>query len=78
MHRIAIDPSTQRTNLEDEDRRPMGNSKTLCNWSGEQIAKKRKKLCELVESPRFVCKKCARVANQKKVLCSPDALTREP
>ena len=53
----------------------MGKSKTLCGWSSEQISKKRKKLLDLVESPRFVCKKCARVANQKKVLCEPNSLT---
>jgi hypothetical protein len=33
-----------------------------------------KKIVPLVNKPRFICKSCGRVANQKKNLCQPTAI----
>ncbi|ATD00867.1 hypothetical protein PSPO_b0923 [Pseudoalteromonas spongiae UST010723-006] len=46
-------------------------SKTLCEWKRKEIEQKLEKLAALVNTPRFVCKKCARCANDKKSLCKP-------
>lgn len=56
-------------------------AKTLCDWSKRDIEKKADKLYELVRDPKFICRKCARVASQYQVLCKPKrmpALSREP
>lgn len=44
--------------------------KRLCDWKKSQIIDKLDKYRELVLDPRFVCKDCGRVANQKKSLCN--------
>jgi hypothetical protein len=49
-------------------------AKTLCDWSKGDIKKRADKLFELVRQPRFLCCKCARVANTPKVLCKPRKL----
>jgi hypothetical protein len=49
-------------------------SKKLCEWGKSSIDKKREKLVEIVQAPHYLCKKCARVAGEKKHLCRPDAL----
>ena len=49
--------------------------KTLCNWDEKRIRNNIDKLRLIVDSPRFVCKNCARVANKKKYLCDPIRLT---
>ncbi|WP_234041954.1 hypothetical protein [Persicirhabdus sediminis] len=48
--------------------------KTFCKWSRKDIEKRFDLLAELVDEPRFVCKKCARSSNDKKLLCKPAAL----
>ena len=52
-------------------------AKTLCDWSKRDISKHPDKLLELVDPPRFFCRRCARVANIPKVLCKPSRLPRE-
>ena len=52
-------------------------AKTLCDWSKRDISKHADKLLELVDPPRFFCRKCARVANISKVLCKPSRLPRK-
>jgi hypothetical protein len=52
-------------------------AKTLCDWSKRDISKHADKLLELVDPPRFFCRKCARVANIPKVLCKPSRLPRK-
>nr|WP_086939226.1 hypothetical protein [Thaumasiovibrio occultus] len=44
--------------------------KTLCKWRRAEISDDIKVLRKLVKKPKFVCEKCARVANDKAVLCS--------
>lgn len=46
-------------------------ARTLCDWSKRDIEKKADKLYEIVRDPKFICRKCARVANQYEVLCKP-------
>ncbi len=52
-------------------------AKTLCDWSKRDLSKHADKLLELVDPPRFFCRKCARVANISKVLCKPSRLPKE-
>jgi hypothetical protein len=51
-----------------------GKGKTLCKWDERRIEKKFKKFRKIVGNPRFVCKRCGRVAANKKSLCKPLAL----
>jgi hypothetical protein len=50
--------------------------KTLCDWSKSEIEKRVEELLELVKEPAFYCRKCARVANNPKVLCKAAKLPR--
>jgi len=43
----------------------------------DKMCKMRKKIAALVRSPRYVCTKCARVANAKDALCRPTELPPE-
>ena len=45
--------------------------KTFCKWSSKDIEKKINLLAALTEEPRYACKKCARVTNNKKAVCKP-------
>jgi hypothetical protein len=45
--------------------------KMLCRMSRDEIEAHLDELTELVSPARHICKKCARVANKKKVLCKP-------
>lgn len=45
--------------------------KTLCDWKKSEILDNLEELFEIVETPEFICKKCARAANQEKSLCKP-------
>ena len=51
-------------------------AKTLCDWSKRDIRKHTDDLLALVSSPRFFCRRCARVANTPKVLCKPGKLPK--
>jgi hypothetical protein len=52
-------------------------AKTLCDWSKQDIVKQLADLHELVKDPAFYCRKCARVANNPKVLCKASKLPRK-
>jgi hypothetical protein len=43
--------------------------KKLCDWKKKHIRKRRAALEALIRDPRFLCQKCARVANDPRVLC---------
>ena len=46
----------------------------LCKWKEADISKKFDKFITIVSDPKFVCKKCGRVANKKKLLHKPVSL----
>ncbi len=48
--------------------------KMLCKWKKDDIEKKLDTLSDIVRNPKFVCKKCGRVADKKKWLHKPVAL----
>ena len=52
----------------------MAKLKTFCKWSSKDIEKRFDLLTDLVLDPTHVCKKCARVSNNKKALCKPAKL----
>jgi len=49
--------------------------KRLCKWKEEDIDKKFEKFSSIVKNPKFVCKKCGRVADDIKWLHKPTALS---
>ena len=42
--------------------------KPLCKWKEDDITKKFDKFSDIVGNPKFVCKKCGRVADKKKMV----------
>lgn len=44
---------------------------SLCDWSRSDILENLTELIDLVGRPNYVCRKCARVANEKVNLCKP-------
>jgi hypothetical protein len=56
----------------------MSKRKTLCDWQRKDIEKDVALLISLVSQPKYVCKKCARVANSEDVLCKSYKLKRRP
>jgi hypothetical protein len=53
----------------------MGNKeRRLCKWKEDDLEKKFKAFNDIVKHPKFLCKKCGRVANEKKWLHKPVAL----
>ncbi len=48
----------------------------LCDWKAEHL-KDLDTYRELVLDPRYVCRKCGRVAHKKKWLCKPVSLLKE-
>ncbi len=43
----------------------------LCVLKKSDIEEHTKKIIEIVKDPKFMCTKCARVANEKSFLCHP-------
>ena len=48
--------------------------KPLCKWKENDISKKFDKFADIVRNPKFVCKKCGRVADKKNRLHKPAPL----
>lgn len=49
----------------------MLEQKTLCEWDKKEIEKKSVELIKVISNAKYFCKKCARSANDKDVLCKP-------
>jgi hypothetical protein len=45
--------------------------KTLCDLDKKEIEKQLPAIMALVNRPAYICKKCARAANQKELVCKP-------
>jgi hypothetical protein len=52
----------------------LSKHRTLCDWSKTEISKRAGELAALAEGANHFCTKCARVANDKHVLCKPKKL----
>ena len=44
-------------------------AKTICDWSKKDLEAKGEELRALTENATHYCRKCGRVANNKKALC---------
>jgi len=53
------------------------NIKRMCKWTRKKLKKDLSSFSDAVDEPRYVCTKCIRVANSKKQLCTPEALTKK-
>ncbi len=49
-------------------------TKRLCKWKEDDLSDKFDKYKTIVSDPKFVCKKCGRVANKEKWLHKPTSL----
>lgn len=49
-------------------------SKTLCKWPRKDIESSFDELCQVIASPTYVCRSCARSAADRSFLCKPAAL----
>ncbi|GLP95409.1 hypothetical protein GCM10007895_07150 [Paraferrimonas sedimenticola] len=50
------------------------SDKAICKWSKSAYQTKFELLLSFVEDPKFICTKCGRAANKKKVLCKPRSM----
>ena len=48
--------------------------KRMCKWKEDDISEKFDKYLNIVRNPKFVCKKCGRVADKIKLLHKPASL----
>jgi 16S rRNA G1207 methylase RsmC len=48
--------------------------KRMCKWKENDLSEKFDKFTAIVSNPKFVCKKCLRVADKKKLLHKPASL----
>ena len=48
----------------------------LCKLKKDEIKERLPKLVALVANGQYICRKCVRVANDKKLLCKPIELKR--
>ena len=46
-------------------------ARSLCKWKKKEIEKGVHELAHIIDKPRFICKDCARAANDKGYLCKP-------
>ena len=57
-----------------EDIKLAKKDKRICKWKEDDISDNFDKFVSMVKNPKFVCKKCGRVADKKKRLHKPVAL----
>jgi rubrerythrin len=50
------------------------DKKTLCKWDKDDIRDDLDKLKKIVASPKYICRKCGRVAKDEEFLCKPEKL----
>ena len=48
--------------------------KKMCKLADDGLKKKEKEILEQVLEPRYICKKCLRVATDENLLCHPKTL----
>jgi hypothetical protein len=49
----------------------VSKNKTLCDWDRTDIEKNMVDILKIINSPRYICRKCARVARIEDMLCKP-------
>lgn len=52
-------------------------ARSLCKWRRDDVARQLGHISALVAEPKFLCQRCARVANDKSHLCHPVPLVQE-
>lgn len=52
-------------------------AKTLCDWSKSDIKERAAELLSLTRDATYFCRKCARVANDPRVLCKPYSFQKQ-
>lgn len=48
--------------------------KRLCKWKEDDLNEKIDEFMDIIRKPKFLCNKCGRVANDKKLLHKPIAI----
>ncbi len=48
--------------------------KPLCKWGKKKIQAHFDEVAEIISNPKFICKKCGRIAGNKKYLCKGTSL----
>jgi hypothetical protein len=49
----------------------MSDTNCLCDWDKKDIEKRLHVVMSMVHRPKYVCRKCARAANEKEYVCKP-------
>lgn len=52
----------------------MAKTPHLCKWKKSDVDDRFDALCDIVREPKYICRRCRRVADRKKWLCKPTAL----
>jgi hypothetical protein len=60
--------------LKTKEKKMAKKEKELCKWKTDDLNEKFDKFIDIVRNPKFVCKKCGRVADKKKWLHKPVAI----
>jgi hypothetical protein len=47
------------------------DTKSICKWDKDEIKDELDKLIKIVTPPKFICRKCGRVAKESDYLCKP-------
>jgi hypothetical protein len=47
----------------------MTDTKSICDWDKKDIEKNLKEIAAQFMKPKYICRKCARVARDERLLC---------